>query len=118
MRPFLAAMLRHAPDAKADTRTRDGYVSQIRLHQLLERAVQRGDLRRASLFDAGQTHTRIQMFGLAEEIDMSLEEPPLPRTMNVRVKVNDDDGSDERGWKLEQTLRSQNVMVLAPEKAY
>ena len=117
MRPFLAAMLRHAPDAKADTRTRDGYVSQIRLHQLLERAVQRGDLRRASLFDAGQTHTRIQMFGLAEEIDMSLEEPPLPRTMNVRVKVNDDDGSDERGWKLEQTLRSQNVMALATEIA-
>ncbi|MBM46313.1 MAG: hypothetical protein CL458_08695 [Acidimicrobiaceae bacterium] len=117
MRPFLAALLRHAPDAGADTRMRDGYVSQIRLHQLLEAAVKDGDLRRSSLFEAGQTHTRIQMLGLAEEIDMSLEEPPLPRNIHLQVKVNDDEGMDGRGWKLDQTLRPQNASALEIEIA-
>lgn len=117
MRPFLAALLRHAPDARADTRIRDGYVSQIRLHQLLEAAVKSGDLRRSSLFEAGQTHPQVQMFGLAEEIDMSLEEPPLPRNINVQIRVSDDDGADARGWRLERTLRAQNVSALAIETA-
>jgi hypothetical protein len=110
-------LLRHAPDARADTRIRDGYVSQIRLHQLLEAAVKSGDLRRSSLFEAGQTHPQVQMFGLAEEIDMSLEEPPLPRNINVQIGVSDDDGADARGWRLERTLRAQNVSALAIETA-
>ena len=117
MRPFLAALLRHAPDARADTRIRDGYVSQIRLHRLLEAAVKSGDLRRSSLFESAQTHSQIQMFGLAEEIDMSLKEPPLPRNINVQIKVSDDDGADARGWRLERTLRPENVSALAIETA-
>ncbi|HAF68887.1 MAG TPA: hypothetical protein DCL16_07170 [Acidimicrobiaceae bacterium] len=112
MRPFLASLLRHAPDAKADTRMRDGYVSQIRLRALLEEAVKDGDLRRPSLFEAGQTHGRIEMFGLAEDVDMSLEGPPMPRDMNIHLKVNNDDNSDDRGWKLERTLRPQNYASL------
>ncbi|MED5293418.1 MAG: ABC transporter substrate-binding protein, partial [Actinomycetota bacterium] len=49
MRPFLASLLRHAPDAKPDTRLRDGYVSQIGLDELLVQAVRGGDLRRSNI---------------------------------------------------------------------
>ena len=57
------------------------------------------------------------MLGLAEEIDMSLEEPPLPRNIHLQVKVNDDEGMDGRGWKLDQTLRPQNASALEIEIA-
>ena len=52
------------------------------------------------------------MFGLAEDVDMSLEGPPMPRDMNIHLKVNNDDNSDDRGWKLERTLRPQNYASL------
>ena len=67
MRIFLAALLRHAPDVEPDTRVRDGYVSQIRLHQLLEQAVAEGDLRRPTIFAANETQEGIDMLGLAEQ---------------------------------------------------
>jgi hypothetical protein len=115
MRPFLASLLRHAPDAEPDTRMRDGYVSQIRLHELLEQAVQGGDLRRSTIFEAAQTHTRIEMFGLAEEVDMSIEQPSLPRQMSVRIEAAEEDELDARDWKLERKLRPQNFSALANE---
>ncbi len=115
MRPFLASLLRHAPDAKPDTRMRDGYVSQIRLHELLEQAVRGGDLRRSTIFEAAQTHARIEMFGLAEEVDMSIEQPSLPRQMSVRIKVTEEDELDARDWKFERGLRPQNFASLANE---
>ena len=115
MRPFLASLLRHAPDAEPDTRMRDGYVSQIRLHELLEQAVQARDLRRVVIFEAAQTHTQIEMLGLAEEIDMSIEEPSLPREMSIRIKVVEEDELDGRDWKLERRLRPQNFASLANE---
>ncbi|GIT68354.1 MAG: hypothetical protein Ct9H300mP26_0410 [Acidimicrobiales bacterium] len=115
MRPFLASLLRHAPDAEPDTRMRDGYVSQIRLHELLERAVQARDLRRGVIFEAAQTHTQIEMLGLAEEVDMSIEEPSLPREVSIRIKVAEEDELDGRNWKLERRLRPQNFAPLANE---
>ena len=115
MRPFLASLLRHAPDAEPDTRMRDGYVSQIRLHELLEQAVRGRDLRRLTVFEAAQTHARIEMFGLAEDVDMSLEQLSLPREMSIRIKVAEEDELDGRDWKLERRLRPQNFASLADE---
>ena len=111
MRMFLSALLRHAPDIEADTRARDGYVSQIRLHQLLEKSVNRGDLRRANIFTASQSQSLIKMDGLAENIDISLEEPILPRSITVRAR-EDDLEADERGWTTKDNLRPRNASLL------
>ena len=115
MRPFLASLLRHAPDVNPDTRMRDGYVSQIRLHGLLEQAVKGGDLRRAPIFEASQTHARIEMLGLAEDVDMSVNQPSFPREMNIRTKIDEENELDGRGWKFEQRLRPENFASLAEE---
>ena len=108
---FLSALLRHAPDIEADTRARDGYVSQIRLHQLLEKSVNRGDLRRANIFTASQSQSLIEMDGLAENIDISLEEPILPRSITVPAR-EDDLEADERGWTTKDNLRPRNASLL------
>ena len=65
MRLLLAALLRHAPDVQPDARVRDDYVSQIRLHQLLEQAVAEG-ARRPTLFSS-ESQAGIDMLGLAEQ---------------------------------------------------
>ena len=101
MRPFLAALLRHAPDAQPDTRIRDGYASQIRLHQLLERAVSEGDLRRLTLFAASEAQERIEMMGLAEQI-------LRPRSFNIWLTTNQEEVVDRRGWELERRLAAEN----------
>ena len=117
MRQFLASLVRHAPDAEADTRIRDGYVSQIRLHALLEQAVNRGDLRRSELFALRQSHRAIDMSGLAEDIDMSADPPVFPR--DTRVWATDEDqnhvDSDERGLSPTGLLRPKKFLALASE---
>mgnify|MGYP001157304882 FL=1 len=105
MRLFLAALLRHAPDVQPDTRVRDGYVSQIRLHQLLEQAVAEGDLRRPTLFAASESQAGIDMLGLAEQ---RLQ----PRNFNIWFSDNQGDVSDQRGWQLEGQLVTENVDAL------
>ena len=117
MRQFLASLVRHAPDAEADTRIRAGYVSQIRLHALLEQAVNRGDLRRSELFALRQSHRAIDMSGLAEDIDMSADPPVFPR--DTRVWATDEDqnhvDSDERGLSPTGLLRPKKFLALASE---
>tara|TARA_B100001778_G_scaffold33230_1_gene24052 strand:- start:2109 stop:2282 length:174 start_codon:yes stop_codon:yes gene_type:complete len=51
------------------------------------------------------------MDGLAENIDMSLEEPILPRSITVRAR-EDDLEADERGWTIEDNLRPRNASLL------
>ena len=106
MRIFLAALLRHAPDVEPDTRVRDGYVSQIRLHQLLEQAVTDGDLRRPTIFAANETQEGIDMLGLAEQ-------GSRPRSFNIWLNNNQDEVADQRGWQLERQLATENVDALA-----
>lgn len=106
MRIFLAALLRHAPDVEPDTRVRDGYVSQIRLHQLLEQAVTEGDLRRPTIFAANETQEGIDMLGLAEQ-------GSRPRSFNIWLNNNQDEVADQRGWQLERQLATENVDALA-----
>ena len=55
------------------------------------------------------------MLGLAEEVDMSIEEPSLPREVSIRIKVAEEDELDGRNWKLERRLRPQNFAPLANE---
>ena len=105
MRLLLAALLRHAPDVQPDTRVRDGYVSQIRLHQLLEQAVAQGDLRRPTLFAASESQAGIDMLGLAEQ---RLQ----PRNFNIWFSDNQGEVSDQRGWQLERQLATENVDAL------
>jgi len=106
MRLFLAALLRHAPDVQPDTRVRDGYISQIQLHQLLEQAVAEGDLRRPILFAASEAQERVDMLGLAEQ-------PLQPRSFNIWFANNQDELADGRGWQLERKLATENVDALA-----
>ena len=115
MRPFLAALLRHAPDVQPDTRVRDGYVSQIRLHQLLEQAVVEGDLRRPSLFATNEAQEQINMLGLAEDLNVSAGQRSMPRNMNVRLASGGEESLDGRGWELERQLRAENFGALASE---
>jgi len=115
MRPFLAALLRHAPDIQPDTRVRDGYVSQIRLHQLLEQAVDDGDLRRSSLYATNEAREQFNMSGLAEDINGSAGQLFVPRNMNVRLASGVEESLDARGWELERQLRAENFDALARE---
>ena len=117
MRQFLAALLRHAPDTEPDTRIREGYVSQLRLHALLNQAVSLGDLRRSNLFSLGQSHQLIDMSGLAEDVDMSAEPQIFPRSAMVWAESQDDDQieADARGWSPTELLRPEKFSVLASE---
>ena len=117
MRRFLASMLRHAPDTEPETRIREGYVSQIRLHALLEQAVKLGDLRRTNVFELGQSHQIINMSGLAEDIDMSANPPVFPRSATLWVANDDDEQieSDGRGWSPIGLLRPDKFLTLASE---
>ena len=115
MRSFLAALLRHAPDTEPDTRIREGYVSQLRLHALLEQAVSLGDLRRSNLFSLSQSHQLIDMLGLAEDTDMSTDQQVFPRSAIVWVENDDQVDVDGRGWSLEKLLRPERFLTLASE---
>ena len=115
MRSFLAALLRHAPDMEPDTRVREGYVSQLRLHALLEQAVSLGDLRRSKLFSLGQSHQRIDMLGLGEDMDMSTDQQVFPRSAIVWAESDDQVDTDGRGWSPEKLLRSEKFLTLASE---
>ena len=115
MRRFLAAVLRHAPDTEPDTRIREGYVSQLRLHALLEQAVSLGDLRRSNLFSLSQSHQLIDMLGLAEDTDMSTDQQAFPRSAIVWTENDDQVDVDGRGWSLEKLLRPEKFLTLASE---
>lgn len=115
MRSFLAALLRHAPDTEPDTRIREGYVSQLRLHALLEQAVSLGDLRRSNLFSLRQSHQLIDMLGLAEDTDMSTDQQVFPRSAIVWADNDDKVDADGRGWSLEKRLRPEKFLALASE---
>ena len=102
MREFMTALIRHTPDARADSRLRDGYVSQIRLYDILERAFTSGEVTRSRLRQIADDSGPVNMRSFVEDIDVINEPKVLPRAIGLFSSGGEE--PDDRGWSRLQVV--------------
>jgi hypothetical protein len=116
MREFMTALVRHTPDALADSRLRDGYVSQIRLYDILERAFVSGEVTRSRLREIADDSGPVNMRSFVEDIDVTNEPKILPRAIGLFSTGGED--PDDRGWSRLQVVEptESNVKSLVSKQ--
>ena len=98
----MTALIRHTPDARADSRLRDGYVSQIRLYDILERAFTSGEVTRSRLRQIADDSGPVNMRSFVEDIDVINEPKVLPRAIGLFSSGGEE--PDDRGWSRLQVV--------------
>lgn len=109
MREFMAALIRHTPDALADSRLRDGYVSQIRLYDILERAFKSGEVTRSRLREIADDSGPVNMRSFVEDIDVTNKPKVLPRAIGLFSSGGEE--PDDRGWSRLQVVEPTDKNV-------
>ena len=109
MREFMAALIRHTPDALADSRLRDGYVSQIRLYDILERAFTSGEVTRSRLREIADDSGPVNMRSFVEDIDVTNKPKVLPRAIGLFSSGGEE--PDDRGWSRLQVVEPTDKNV-------
>ena len=109
MREFMAALIRHTPDALADSRLRDGYVSQIRLYDILERAFTSGEVTRSRLREIADDSGPVNMRSFVEDIDVTNKPKVLPRAIGLFSSGGEE--PDDRGWSRLQVVEPTDMNV-------
>ncbi|MDG1489835.1 MAG: ABC transporter substrate-binding protein [Actinomycetota bacterium] len=109
MREFMAALIRHTPDALADSRLRDGYVSQIRLYDILERAFTSGEVTRSRLREIADDSGPVNMRSFVEDIDVTSKPKVLPRAIGLFSSGGEE--PDDRGWSRLQVVEPTDKNV-------
>jgi ABC-type branched-subunit amino acid transport system substrate-binding protein len=109
MAELIAAIARRAPDVVADNLLREGYVSQLMLHEALETAIDLGDLRRAALDEVLGVWVPSDQGGLVASAHPFVDPPPT----SVRIfEVNAEEG-DALGWRFVVALNPGGIDELA-----
>jgi len=116
MREFMTALIRHTPDALTDSRLRDGYVSQIRLYDILERAFVSGEVTRSRLREIADDSGPVNMRSFVEDIDVTSKPEILPRAIGLFSSGGED--PDDRGWSRLQVVEptESNVKSLVSKQ--
>jgi hypothetical protein len=112
MADLVADLAIHSPDADPDPRLRAGYASQIQLDAIVTAGFASGDVRRKRLDALVEEVGRVDMRGLAGDVDRSVEPPEYPRQLRLFAL---DPSGDELGWSFVDSHRAPQVGVLLAE---
>ncbi len=95
MARLLDDLAAHTPDAPPSPALRNGYASQIQLLALIEAGFAEGDLRRDFLLEEAADLPLVDMLGLSDDVDRSVDPPERPR--QLRLFTPSDEGGG-LGW--------------------